>query len=173
MLDIQSQLRFSDHRSLYDILIPADSRFRQLNKLINFSLIRNELVRNYRRNIGRKAVDPMILFEYLLQRTINQASDRDLVARLYTDMSYKYFLGLNLEDAVVDPSPLTVFRRRRMENIDLIDLLIRSTIDKAKALGLLSSKKMMVNLTIHHQCSKDTLQSEAISRMSHDLLATI
>ena len=43
MLNIQSQLQFSDHRSLYDILIPADNKFRQLNEQIDFSLIRNEL----------------------------------------------------------------------------------------------------------------------------------
>ena len=135
MLNIQSQLQFSDHRSLYDILIPADSKFRQLNELIDFSLIRNELVKN--KDIGRKAVDPIILFKYLLLKTMNTSSDRDLVARSYTDMSYKYFLGLNPEDDVIDSSLLTVFRRQRMKDVDLMDLLIRSTIDKAKALGLL------------------------------------
>ena len=60
MLNIQSQLQFSDHRSLYDILIPADSKFRQLNELIDFSLIRNELVKNYSKDIGRTAVDPIL-----------------------------------------------------------------------------------------------------------------
>ena len=71
MLNIQSQLQFSDHRSLYDILIPANSKFRQLNELIDFSLIRNELVKNYSKDIGRKAVDPIILFKYLLLKTMN------------------------------------------------------------------------------------------------------
>ena len=60
MLNIQSQLQFSDYRSLYDILIPADSKFRQLNELIDFSLIRNELVKNYSKDIGRTAVDPIL-----------------------------------------------------------------------------------------------------------------
>ena len=173
MLNIQSQLKFSDHRSLYDILIPADSKFRQLNELIDFSLIRNELVKNYSKDIGRKAVDPIILLKYLLLKTMNPASDRDLVARSYTDMSYKYFLGLNPEDDVIDPSLLTVFRRQRMKDIDLMDLLIRSTIDKAKALGLLSSKKIIVDSTHTLSVFKRYTPSEAISRRSHDLLNTI
>lgn len=173
MLNIQSQLQFSDHRSLYDILIPADSKFRQLNELIDFSLIRNELVKNYSKDIGRKAVDPIILFKYLLLKTMNPASDRDLVARSYTDMSYKYFLGLNPEDDVIDPSLLTVFRRQRMKGIDLMDLLIRSTIDKAKALGLLSSKKIIIDSTHTLSVFKRYTPSEAISRRSHDLLAAI
>lgn len=173
MLNIQSQLQFSDHRSLYDILIPADSKFRQLNELIDFSLIRNELVKNYSKDIGRTAVDPIILFKYLLLKAMNPASDRDLVARSYTDMSYKFFLGLNPEDDVIDPSLLTVFRRQRMKGIDLMDLLVRATIDKAKALGLLSSKKIIVDSTHTLSVFKRYTPSEAISRRSHDLLATI
>ena len=153
-------MQFSDHRSLYDILTPVDSKFRQLNELIDFSLIRNELVKNYSKDIGRTAVDPIILFKYLLLKTMNPASDRDLVARSYTDMSYKYFLGLNPEDDVIDPSLLTVFRRQRMKDIDLMDLLIRSTIDKAKALGLLSSKKIIVDSTHTLSVFKDILHQK-------------
>lgn len=173
MLNIQPQLQFSDHRSLYDILIPANSKFRQLNELIDFSLIRNELVKSYSKDIGRTAVDPIILFKYLLLKTMNPASDRDLVARSYTDMSYKYFLGLNPEDDVIDPSLLTVFRRQRMKDIDLMDLLIRSTIDKAKALGLLSSKKIIVDSTHTLSVFKSYTPSEAISRRSHELIAAV
>lgn len=173
MINIQSQLQFSDHRSLYDILIPADSKFRQLNELIDFSLIRSELVKNYSKDTGRTAVDPIILFKYLLLKTMNPASDRDLVARSYTDMSYKFFLGLNPEDDVIDPSLLTVFRRQRMKDIDLMDLLIRSTIDKALTLGLLSSKKIIVDSTHTLSVFKRYTPSEAISRRSHELLATI
>lgn len=78
---------------------------------------------------------------------MNPASGRDLVARSYTDMSYKYFFGLNPEDDVIASSLLTVFRRQRMKDIDLMDMLIGSTIDKAKALGLLSSKKIIIDST--------------------------
>lgn len=39
MLNIQTELKFSDHRSFYDILIPTDSKFRQLNELIDFAPI--------------------------------------------------------------------------------------------------------------------------------------
>lgn len=68
-------------------------------------------------------------------------SGRELVARSYTDMSYKIILGLNPEDDVIDPSLLTVFRRQRMKDINLMDLLLRSTLDKARALGLNFIKK--------------------------------
>ena len=113
MIQEQTKLKFSDHISLYDILIPGDSRYRQLLSLIDFDSIRPELLRNYSRDMGRAAIDPIVLFKYLLLKTIHPASDRDLVSRSYTDMSYKFFLGLSPEDEVIDPSLLTVFRRGR------------------------------------------------------------
>lgn len=169
MLNFQTELKLGDHLSLYNILIPIDSKFRQLNDLIDFLLIRKELVKNYRKDMGRGAVDPVILFKYLM----HPASDRDLVARSYTDMSYKFFLGLNPEDDVIAPSLLTVFRRQRMKDINLMDLLLRSTIDKAKALGLLSSRKVIVDSTHTLSVFKRYTPSEAIAKRSHELLLII
>jgi len=65
----------------------------------------------------RGAVDLVILFKYLLLKTMYPASDRDVVARSYTDMAYKFFLGLNPEDDVINPSLLTVFCRQRMKEL--------------------------------------------------------
>ncbi|HBV83731.1 transposase [uncultured Phocaeicola sp.] len=45
--------------------------------------------------MGHVAVIPIILFKYLLLKTMHPVSTRNLVARSYTDMSYKYFPGLN------------------------------------------------------------------------------
>lgn len=173
MIHSQTELRFSDHASLYDILIPADSKFRQLNNLIDFNLIRTALLKNYSKDMGRGAVDPIVLFKYLLLKTIYPASDRDLVARSYTDMSYKFFLGLNPEDDVIDPSLLTVFRRQRMKDIYLMDLLLRSTIEKAKALELISSKKVMVDATHTVAVFHSYSPVEAISKRSHLLLKAL
>lgn len=88
---------------------------------------------------------------------MHPVSDRDLIARSRTDMAYKYFLGLRPENDVIDPSLLTVFRRQRIRDINLMDLLLRSSLDKAKALGLIVSKKILVDSLIHYPSSEDTL----------------
>lgn len=173
MIQSQKELKFSDHASLYDILIPEDSKFRKLNELIDFNLIRTALLKNYCKDMGRGAIDPIVLFKYLLLKTIHPASDRDLVARSYTDMSYKFFLGLNPEDNVIDPSLLTVFRRQRMKDINLMDLLLQSTIEKAKALELISSKKVMVDATHTISVFHSYSPAEAISKRSHLLLKAL
>ena len=101
MLNPQTEIKFSDYNPLYDILIPQDSKYRQLNELIDFASIRKELIKNYSKNMGREAIEPITLFKYLLLKTIHPVSDKDLIARSRTDMAYKYFLGLRPEDDVI------------------------------------------------------------------------
>lgn len=101
------------------------------------------------------------------------ASDRDLVVRSYTDMSYKFFLGLNHEDDIIDPSLLTMFRRQRMKDINLMNLLLRSTLDKPKTLSLLSSRKVIVDSTHTLSVFKRYTPSEAIAKCSHEPLLVI
>lgn len=174
MLNPQTGIKFSDYNSLYDILIPQDSKYRQLNELIDFASIRKELVKNYSKNMGREAIDPIILFKYLLLKTMHPVfSDRDLIARSRTDMAYKYFLGLCPEDDVIDPSLLTVFRRQRIRDINLMDLLLRSSLDKAKALGLIVSKKILVDSTHTLSVFRRYTPAEAIKHRSGALLQVI
>lgn len=62
MLNPQTGIKFSDYNSLYDILIPQDSKYRQLNELIDFASIRKELVKNYSKNMGLRGHRPYYPF---------------------------------------------------------------------------------------------------------------
>ena len=47
-------------------------------------------------------------------------------------MSFKYFLGLTPEETdLINPSSLTKFRRLRLKDIELLDLLIKKTVSIA------------------------------------------
>ena len=48
----------------------------------------------------------------------------DVVDRLRYDLSFKYFLCLVPEDDVLDARPLTRFRRQRLKDMNLLDLLV-------------------------------------------------
>ena len=55
------------------------------------------------------------------------------VERSKYDMSFKYFLDMAPEGEVIDPSSLTKFRKMRLKDINLLDMLINKTV--AIALG--------------------------------------
>ena len=71
------------------------------------------------------------MFKYLLLKAIYDVSDVDLVERSKYDMSFKYFLDMAPEDAVIDPSSLTKFRRLRLQDVSLLDMLIGKTVEIA------------------------------------------
>ena len=55
-------------------------------------------------------------------------SDVDVVERSRYDMSFKYFLDMNPEDDVINSSSLTKFRKLRLKDTDLLNLLINKTV---------------------------------------------
>jgi hypothetical protein len=58
------------------------------------------------------------MFKYLLLKTIYNISDVDVVERSQYDMSFKYFLEMSPEEAVINPSSLTKFRKLRLKDTD-------------------------------------------------------
>lgn len=147
MLHFQDELDVSPYSELYDILVKEDHFLRKLNNLVDFSFIVDEVRENYCLDDGRNAVSPIQMFKYLLLKVIYDLSDRDLVARAHTDLSFKYFLGIAPEANVIHSSTLTKFRRLRLKDETLLDMLIGKSIDIASQLGLMKSTTIIVDVT--------------------------
>lgn len=148
MLKGQQQLVISKHIELYDILVSQDHFLRQLNDLVDFSFVYDELLINYSLDQGRGAKDPILMFKYLLLKVIYKLSDVDVVSRSLTDLSFKYFLNLAPEDKeLISPSSLTKFRKLRLKDMNLLDLLIGKTVEAANEAGVLKSKTIIIDAT--------------------------
>lgn len=147
MLVQQQQLHLSTYSDLYDLIVPKDNLLRKINELIDFSFIYDELVTKYCSNNGRNAESPIRMFKYLLLKTIYDVSDVDVVERSHFDMSFKYFLEMTPEQDVINPSSLTKFRKLRLKDTDLLNLLISKTVSIAIEKGIIKSKSIIVDAT--------------------------
>ncbi|WP_209975386.1 IS1182 family transposase [Lederbergia galactosidilytica] len=147
MISNQQSLKFSPYMDLYNLIVPEDNMLRRINDLVDFSFVYDELVNNYCLDNGRNAVDPIRMFKYLLLKTIHDLSDVDVVERSKYDMSFKYFLDMTPEEAVIDPSSLTKFRKLRLKDINLLDLLINKTVEIAIEKEIIKSKSIIVDAT--------------------------
>lgn len=152
MLLQQQQIQFSQYSSLYALIVPEDNLLRRINDLIDFSFIYDELATKYCSNNGRVAECPIRMFKYLLLKVIYTLSDVDVVDRSRFDMSFKYFLGMLPEDDVINPSSLTKFRKLRLKDTDLLNLLINKTVSIAIEKEIIRSKSIIVDAT--HTLSK-------------------
>ena len=147
MLPAQGKIQFSEHAVLYDMLVPKNHVLRQINDLIDFSFVYDELTSKYCPDNGRMAEDPIRMFKYLLLKTIYTLSDVDVVEHSRYDLSYKYFLGMMPEDDVINPSSLCKFRRMRLKDVDLLDMLISKTVSIAIEKGIIKSGTIIVDAT--------------------------
>jgi transposase len=147
MLAQQQKLQLSTYSDLYDLIVPKDNLLRKINELIDFSFVYDELVNKYCSNNGRNAESPIRMFKYLLLKTIYDVSDVDVVERSHFDMSFKYFLEMTPEEDVINPSSLTKFRKLRLKDTDLLNLLISKTVSIAIEKGIIRSKSIIVDAT--------------------------
>ena len=143
----QESLNFSPYMALYDIVIPKDNMLRKINELVDFTFILEELKTKYCLENGRNAISPIRMFKYLLLKSIYDLSDVDVVERSKYDMSFKYFLDMSPEDSVIDPSSLTKFRKLRLKDVGLLDMLIGKTVEIALEKEIIKSKTIIVDAT--------------------------
>ena len=160
MLKIDNQVGFSlsNHSVLFDLLIKKDNLWRQLNEMVDFSFVYEELKDKYSSTMGRKAEDVIRMFKFLLLKQYFKLSDRGLVERTQTDMLFKYFLDYLPEDTdLIDSSLLTVFRRERLSNTEneeetstnLMDKLISKTVEIAIKEGVIEVKNKLIQDSTH------------------------
>jgi IS5 family transposase len=144
---MQPRMILSQYADIYEKIIPKENMLRKIKEMVDFSFIYDELVSTYCTNNGRGAVDPIKMFKYLLLKTIYDVSDVDVVERSRYDMSFKYFLDMAPEEGVIDPSLLTKFRKLRLKDTNLLDLLINKTVEIAIEKKIIKSKSIIVDST--------------------------
>lgn len=147
MLEQQQKLVLSPYMEIYNLVVPKDNLLRKINELIDFSFVYEELIDKYCLDNGRNAVSPIRMFKYLLLKSIFDLSDVDIVERSKYDMSFKYFLDMAPEENVINPSSLTKFRKLRLKDINLLDMLINKTVTIALDKGIIKSRSIIVDAT--------------------------
>ncbi|GIP65496.1 hypothetical protein J32TS6_40510 [Virgibacillus pantothenticus] len=85
------------------------------------------------------------MFKYLLLKTIFDLSDVDIVECSKYDMSFKYFLGMAPEESVIKASSLTKFRKLRLKDVNLLDMLIHKTVEIAIEKEIIKSNSIIVD----------------------------
>jgi hypothetical protein len=152
MLSNQEELALSPYSKIYDLVVPKDNQLRRIKDLVDFSFIYEELKDKYCHDNGRNAIPPIRMFKYLVLKVLFELSDVDVIERSKYDMSFKFFLDMAPEDPVIDPSSLTKFRRLRLKDLNLLDMLLNKTVEIAMEHNLIKQKTIIIDAT--HTCAR-------------------
>lgn len=146
MLRESNQIKLSPYRSLYDVIIPKDHLLRKIKENIDFNFVNPMLKEQYCEHFGRPAKEPEMMFKLLFLKKLYDLSDESLVQNTSVNMAYKYFLDLDPEDGLVDSSLLTKFRKTRITE-DILEEMLKETISQAIKKGLIKSTSIIVDST--------------------------
>ncbi len=170
MLKDNSQLRLplSPYQGLYDAIIPQKHLLRRIKENIDFSFVNPMLRKQYCENFGRPAKEPEMMFKLMFLKKLYDLSDEQLVSRAQTDMSFKFFLDLDPESPMIDPSLLTKFRKTRITE-DILGEMLKETIQQALDKGLIRSGTIIVDSTHTNACVRAKSPTQILRELSKQL----
>jgi IS5 family transposase len=134
--------------SLYDDyfvrqLVPPDHPLLLIDREVDFSFVREMVGELYCDDNGREAVDPELLLRLCFLQSYCGLSDREVIARAQTDLAFRLFLRLGLEDALPHPSLLSVFRKRLGR--ERFQAIFNRSVTVAVERGLVKGRLVMVD----------------------------
>ena len=121
MLNQNKQLSF--FTELYN-KIPENHTLKLINNFVDFSFVNELLEDSYSKYYGRPAKEPELMIKLLFLQHLYNLSDKRVMEDASLNLAYMYFLGLNPEDTLPHPSLLAKFRRNRLQEFTLDDVLI-------------------------------------------------
>lgn len=130
---------------IFQKLIPKDHLLIKIDSIVNFSFVYN-ICKDLYSEIGRDSIDPVILFKMNLLEYLYTLSDRQVEKRTQTDIAFRWFLKLNLDDKVPDYTTISYFRAQRLGAKpfeEFFNAIVQQCIDK----DLVSKKRYIIDST--------------------------
>jgi len=127
------------HTVQLEDLVPKDHPLRRIRPLINTERIRELCADLYCADNGRPGVPPEQLFLAMLGGyLLGCRSDRLIIRQLTCDMAFRWFVGLDIDSPIWDPSTFSKNRERRFDDSGIFEKLFDETVMAAKSKGWLS-----------------------------------
>lgn len=138
------QITFYDE-PVYVKTVPQDHFLRKISVAVDFKFV-NELCKDlYCHDNGRPCWEPQLMFKVLLLQFLYDLSDRDIGAEISDRMSFKWFLGIPVDEPVPDYSMLSVFRDRL--GPERFAKIFNKIVDIARTHKLVSNKLHIIDAT--------------------------
>ena len=182
MLVQYKQLKISEYKKLYDLVVTKDNFLRKVKDEIDFSFVNPLLEKSYCKEFGRPAKGPEMMFKLMFLKRMYDLSDREVIKRANSNMAFKYFLELDPEDELVEASLLTKFRKSRINSEDkvncearegglgqILEEMLTEIVRQALEKGLIKGNTIIVDAT--HSKSKGISETptQMLRRTSKEL----
>src|SRR5512132_2185501 len=129
-----------------DELVPEDCRYRRLDRLVDWSFVREAAGPYYAEDVGRPSIDPIVLVKLMVAAALEGiGSTRELcrVAGLRLDL--RRFLGYGFHERLPVHQTLSHAQTRRFVDGVLFERLFLRSLDLCKQHGLVEGSHLSVD----------------------------
>jgi len=130
---------------IFERLIPKDHLLVKIASIIDFSFVYDMVIDKYS-EVGRKSEDPVMMLKICLLQFLYNLSDKKVVKRIQTDVAFRWFLGLSLDDEVPDDTTISTFRTNRIGE-ECFDKFFNEIVQKCIEMDIVKSKRYLIDTT--------------------------
>jgi transposase len=128
-----------------DAHVPADNLLRSVDRFVDLSEVRRELVPFYSL-MGRPSVDPELMIRMLIVGyCFGIRSERRLCEEVHLNLAYRWFCRLGLEGQVPDHSTFSKNRHGRFRESDLLRHVFETVVHRCLEEGLVGGEGFAVD----------------------------
>lgn len=139
-----SQDRFFYNFCLDDI-IPADHLVRRIDAVLDLGWLRDEL-EPYYSHTGRPSIDPELMIRMLIIGYVFAIrSERQLCSEVQVNLAYRWFCGLDVEEAIPNHSVFSRARHERFRKSDALRLVFEAVVSACIGEGLVGGESFSVD----------------------------
>ena len=156
---------------LYD-RIPEDHLLKRISNAVDFSFINELLADSYCANFGRPAKEPELMAKLCILERLYNLSDVKVIEEANCNLAYLWFLGLNPDDPLPDPSLLAKFRTQRLKDISLDEILseiVRQCVEK----GIIKGTTLAVDATHTEANCKKQVPERVMKHLAAKIFAAL
>lgn len=159
------QLKY--HVVTIEDLVPRNHFLRKLEAALDLSFVYEETAHLYSRKYGRPPIDPVVMVKYLLVGFLyGIPSERQIEERCADSNSFRWYLGIDLDERVPDHSTISQLRRRKPAFRKVFRRLFEEVVRQCVEKGLVSGRLAMTDST--HVKANASRASEHLVEMQEE-----
>jgi transposase len=129
-----------------DELVAEDDRYRRLDRLVDWSFVRELAVSYYAEDVGRPSIDPIVLVKLMVAGALEGiGSTRELVRQAGMRLDLRRFLGYGLSERLPVHQTLSHAHTRRFVDAALFERLFLRSLELCKQHGLVEGTHISID----------------------------
>src|SRR5712691_4618274 len=129
-----------------DELVAADDRYRKLDRLVDWSFVREVAAPYYAEEVGRPSIDPIVLVKLMVAGALEGiGSTRELLRQASVRLDLRRFLGYGLAERLPVHQTLSHAHTRRFVDAALFERLFLRSLELCEQHGLVEGSHISID----------------------------